>query len=84
MAINLLLARAVKEHRTVAELLFVGGHAEHVGSEHQRRFPLVTVKLMHGFAPILSTRDVAFVFGDDQGNAVDQQALCRRGTASHP
>ena len=70
MALDVVLARVVKENGAVAELVLVGAHAEHVGGEHEGRLTLVSVKLVDSFAPVVAARDVALVFRDHQRDPV--------------
>ena len=73
VAIDVLLARIVKQDRPVTELLLVRGHAEDVGGQHRGCLALVAVELMYRLAPVVAAGHVALVLGDDEGDAVDQQ-----------
>ena len=73
VAVDILLARIVKQHRPVTKLLLVGGHAEDVGGQHRGRLALVAVELVHRLAPVVAASHVALVLGDHEGDAVDQQ-----------
>ncbi len=70
---DVVLAGVVEQHGAVAEFLLVRRHAKHVGGQQQRRLTLVAVQLLDGFSPVFATGEIAFVFGDDQRDAVDQQ-----------
>ena len=73
MPLDVVLARVVEQDGAVAELVLVGGDAEDVRREHQRRLALVAVELMDRLAPVLAAGDVALVLGDHERDAVDQQ-----------
>src|SRR5437763_179323 len=73
MPLDVILARVVKEHSAVAELVLVGRDTEEIWCEHRRRLALVAMELVHGLAPVFAARDVALVLCDDERDAIHEQ-----------
>ncbi len=65
MALDVILAGIMEQHRAVAESIFIRSHAEHIRCKHEGRLALVAVQLMYCFRPVLSAAEIALVFGNN-------------------